>query len=62
MQGDTLAQQRTDVEGGSLASEASGEAGSGFVGAKGQKDSSSQLIQEEDEDFAPDGQGAPEDK
>ena len=61
LQGDTLAQQRTDIEGGSLASEASGESG-GFVGAQGQQDSSSQLIDEEDEDFAPDGQGAPEGK
>lgn len=62
LQGDTLAQQRTDIEGGSLASEASGEAGSGFVGAQGQQDSSSELIQEEDEEFAKDGQGAPEGK
>ena len=60
LQSDTLTQQRTDIEGGSLASEESGEAGSGFVGAQGQQDSSSQLIDEEDEDFAPDGQGAPE--
>ena len=62
LQGDTLAQQRTDIEGGSLASQASGEAGSGFVGAQGQQDSSSELIDEEDEDFAKDGQGAPEGK
>jgi hypothetical protein len=62
LQGDLATQQRTDIEGGSLASEASGEAGAGFVGAKGQQDSSSQLIDEEDEDFAPDGQGAPEGK
>ena len=62
LQGDTLTQQRTDIEGGSLGSEASGEAGSGFVGAQGQEDTSSELIDEEDEDFAKGGQGAPEGK
>ena len=62
LQGDTLAQQRSDIEGGSLGSQASGEAGSGFVGAEGQQDTSSELIEDEDEDFAPDGQGAPEGK
>ncbi|HET9334813.1 MAG TPA: hypothetical protein VFO12_00225 [Sphingomicrobium sp.] len=62
LQGETATQQRTDIEGGSLASDASGEAQSGFVGAQGQQDSSSELIEEEDEDFAKDGQGAPEGK
>ena len=62
LQGDTLAQQRTDVEGGSLASQETGQAGSGFVGSKGQQDSSSELIDEEDEEFGKDGQGAPEGK
>lgn len=61
-QGDTLTQQRTDVEGGSLSSQESGEGGSGFVGSRGQQDSSSELVDEEDEDFARDGQGAPEGK
>lgn len=61
LQGETATQQRTDIEGGSLGS-ASGEPGSGFVGAQGQQDRSSELIQEEDEDFAKDGQGAPEGK
>lgn len=60
LQGDTLAQQRTDVEGGSLASQESGEAG--FVGSQGEQDTSSELIDGEDEDFAKDGQGAPEGK
>lgn len=58
MQGDTLAQQRTDVEGGSLGSQEGGQAGSGFVGSQGRKDSSSELIDEEGEDFKSDGQGA----
>ncbi len=62
LQGDTLAQGRTDVEGGSMASRESGEAQSGFIGSEGQRDSSGQLIEEEEEDFARDGQGAPEGK
>ena len=55
--GETTTQQRTDVEGGSLQSEERGEAESGFVGAKGQRDTSSELIDEEDEDedFTPEG-------
>ena len=64
LQGDTLTQQRTDVEGAGLSdtsgNETGGEAGSGFVGSQGQKDSSSELVDEEDEDFAKDGQGAPD--
>jgi hypothetical protein len=59
LQGDTLSQQRTDVEGASLQSER-GEAEGGFVGAEGEKDTSSELV--EDEDFEKDGQGAPEGK
>ena len=62
LQGDTMAQQRTDVEGASLQSPEKGEAESGFVGSQGQQDSSSQLIDEEDEEFGKDGQGAPESK
>lgn len=62
LQSDTLTQQRTDIEGGSLGSQASGEGQSGFVGAEGQQDTSSELIEDEDEDFARDGQGAPEGK
>src|SRR5918993_313788 len=63
LQGDTLAQQRTDVEGAGLSGssgEAGGQSSSGFVGSQGQQDSSSQLVNEADEDFAQDGQGAPE--
>lgn len=62
MQGDTLTRQRADVEGSSLGSQESGEGGSGFVGSQGQRDRSSELIDEEDEDFSRDGQGAPEGK
>ena len=62
LQGDTLAQQRTDIEGSAGQSPERGEAESGFVGSKGQQDSSSELIDEEDEDFARGGQGAPEGK
>lgn len=62
-QGDTLTQGRTDVEGGSLASRESGEAQDNFIGSQGQRDSSSELVQEEqDEDVERSGQGAPEGK
>ncbi len=60
-QGDTLAQQRTDIEGASLRSEEEeDEAGTGFVGSKGERDSSSGLVEEQK--FDKDGQGAPEGK
>ncbi len=62
LQGDTTTQQRTDIEGSSISSGQGGAAGSGFVGSQGQQDSSNQLVQEDDEDFASDGQGAPEGK
>jgi hypothetical protein len=61
LQGDTLAQQRTDIEGASQQAPETGEAESGFVGAEGQADTSSELIEDED-DFGKDGQGAPEGK
>ena len=61
LQGDTLSQQRTDIEGASQQSPASGEAESGFVGSEGQADTSSELVEDE-EDFGKDGQGAPEGK
>jgi hypothetical protein len=61
LQGDTLSQQRTDIEGASGQSPETGEAESGFVGAEGQTDTSSELIEDED-DFGKDGQGAPEGK
>ena len=50
MQGDTLAQQRSDIEGESRQAPETGEAESGFVGSKGEQDSSSELVDEEDED------------
>ena len=61
LQGETATRQRTDVEGASQPSE-KGEAASGFVGSQGQQDNSSELIDEEEEDFAKGGQGAPEGK
>lgn len=61
-QGDILSEQRTDIEGSSLASGEKGEAESGFVGSQGQKDRSSELIEDEDQEFAKGGQGAPEGK
>ena len=58
-QGDTLSQQRTDIEGASLGSEENEETESGFVGSKGERDTSGLI---EDEDFKKDGKGAPEGK
>ena len=60
LQGETLAQQRTDIEGASRQSPEKGEAESGFVGAEGEQDTSSELV--EDQDFEKGGQGAPEGK
>ena len=50
LQGDTLAQQRTDIEGANLGTPESGEAESGFVGSKGEQDSSSELVDDEEDD------------
>lgn len=50
LQGDTLAQQRTDVEGAGRGTPESGEAESGFVGSKGEQDTSSELVDEEEDD------------
>lgn len=55
-QGDTLTQQRTDVEGESRPRPESGEAESGFVGSQGQQDSSSELVDEEDDQRRSDGE------
>ena len=60
LQGDTLAQQRTDIEGGSLRSPETGKEEGGFVGSEGREDTSSELV--EDQDFEKGGQGAPEGK
>jgi hypothetical protein len=57
-QGDTLAQQRTDIEGASLQSaEEEDEPGTGFVGSKGERDTSSELVEDKDvdEDYTPEG-------
>lgn len=47
-QGDTMAQQRTDVEGESRQTPERGEAESGFVGSKSEQDTSSELVDEDD--------------
>ena len=60
--GETATQQRSDVEGSSLGQQPTGEAESGFVGSEGQADTSSELVEDEDQDFGKDGQGAPEGK
>lgn len=58
LQGETATQQRTDIEGGSLESGEEDQAHTGFVGSKGEGDTSSELIDEQD--FSKDDQGAPE--
>ena len=60
LQGDTLAQQRTDIEGAAKGTPERGESESGFVGSKGEKDTSNELVDEQD--FGKGGQGAPEGK
>ncbi len=60
LQGETATQQRTDIEGASLQSSEEGEPESGFVGSKGERDTSSELVDEQS--FDKDGQGAPEGK
>lgn len=58
LQGETLAQQRTDIEGAALSKPERAEEESGFIGTEGETDTSSELVEEEDEDedFKPDGQ------
>ena len=56
VQGETLAEQRTDIEGASLGKE-KGEAESGFVGSESHQDTSSELV--EDEEFDEGGESAP---
>ena len=59
-QGETLSEQRTDtdIEGASGDTPERGEAESGFVGSQGQKDSSGELV--EDEELDKDDQGTPD--
>ena len=61
-QSDTATQQRSDIEGGTATGQASDsdiEGSSQFVGSQSGSDTSSELI-EDDDDFAKDGQGVPE--
>jgi hypothetical protein len=58
LQGDTLARQRTDIEGAARETPERGETESGFVGSKGEKDTSSEMVDKQR--FDKDGQGAPE--
>ena len=51
--GDTLTQQRTDIEGESRQTPETGEAESGFVGSKGEQDTSTALADGEDEEQRP---------
>jgi hypothetical protein len=58
LQGETLAQQRNDVEGALLQPKERAEEESGFIGTEGSTDTSGKLVEEEDEDedFRPDGE------
>jgi hypothetical protein len=58
LQGETLAGQRTDIEGASLQPKERAEGESGFIGTEGERDTSAELIEDEDEEdeFKPDGQ------
>lgn len=56
LQGDTLAQQRTDIEGAARETPERGEAESGFVGSKGEKDTSSELVDEQDDENSREGE------
>jgi hypothetical protein len=60
--GETATQQRSDIEGSSLDKKPADEAEGGFVGSEGKTDTSSELVEDEGEDFSKDGQGAPEGK
>ena len=57
--GETLPQQRTALRALGSEEEEEEEAGTGFVGSKGERDTSGLI---EDEDFKKDGQGSPEGK
>jgi len=50
LEGETATRQDTDIEGTSQLPE-KGEAESGFVGSQGEQDSSSELVDEDDEDL-----------
>ena len=60
-QSEAMTEQKSDIEGSSGGSPATGQAPpqpSGFVGSEGASDTSSELV--EDDHFAKNGQGAPE--
>ena len=48
LQGETATQQRTDIEGASLQSQEEGDVESGFVGSKGARDTSYELVDKDD--------------
>ncbi len=54
-EGETLAEQRTDIEGASQQPKENAEEESGFIGTEGETDTSSELVEEEKEDFTPEG-------
>jgi hypothetical protein len=56
LQGDTKSEQRTDIEGAAGQAPEKGEAESGFVGSKGEQDTSSELVDEQDNDESREGE------
>ena len=61
--GETATDQRSDVEGSSLGKQdPTQRQQGGFVGSEGTTDTSNELIEDEDQQFRKDGQGAPEGK
>jgi hypothetical protein len=48
--------QRTDIEGASLQPKERAEEESGFIGTEGERDTSAELVEDEEDEFKPDGQ------
>jgi len=55
LQGETLAKLRSDIEGASQQPKERAEEEAGFIGTEGQRDTSSELIEDEGGDYVPEG-------
>ena len=60
--GETATEQRSDVEGSSLGKEPTAESESGFVGSESETDTSSKLVEDEEQKFRKGSEEAPEGK
>ena len=60
LQGEALTEQRTDIEGASQLPKERADEESGFIGTEGERDTSAELVEnedlDEDDEFKPDGQ------